>query len=250
MSGLKFTLYELLGYLAPGIVGLLALALVVWAAFLPITPFTVTNYSLTKESIALLVFAAYALGHLIQGLCNFHPSTEKSAKEKGHHSVLVASARKGLSSRCGIELGHYDVGQIAALAQTSLLNTGKTDDFDVFLYREGFYRGSSAAYLLLSGACVFRDFRGQTTLNFSGKVYTLGHAPLVFAAALSLLFAIVFYRRYIRFGTYRLQHLLNFGTLPAKAVDELVGTKAESDVPCLCENSPGKSNGNAASAEE
>ena len=214
MSSLKFTVYEILGYIAPGVIGLGALALIVWTAFLSNHPLPIAPYSLSKEAIGLLVFAAYAIGHLIQGLCNFHPSPEKIAKKKNQHSTLLAGARAGLESQCGFSVVDYEIEDIVVLAQTSLLNTGKTDDFDVFLYREGFYRGSSAAYFVLTGAFLFRAARGHAALKFQGVTHSLGWPPLLFAAAVSLLFAYVFYRRYLRFGSHRLRHLLSFACLP------------------------------------
>ena len=231
MSSLKFTLYEILGYLAPGVVVLGALAIIIWAAFLPDDPLPIAAFSLSKEAIVFGIFVAYAFGHLIQGLCNLHPSPEKSAKKKNQHVTLLAGARLGLTSRCGFPVNDYEIADVAALAQTALLNTGKTDDFDVFLYREGFYRGSSAAYLLLAFAFLFRAFHGSAKLKFDRVVYPLTHSPLFFAAALSLLIAVVFYRRYIRFGAYRLRHLLSFVCLPENASSKTKDGGSERETP-------------------
>ena len=214
MSSIKFTIYEILGYVAPGIIGLAALLLVTWTAFLPQYPLPIKAYSVSKEGVAVGLFTAYALGHLIQGLCNFHPSAETLAHKRKHHTSLLSGARSGLALRCGFPMNDLDVADVAALAQTALLNTGKMDDFDVFLYREGFYRGSCGAYLLLACALLFRAFHGTAMLQFGGASHLLHRSPLFFGAALSLVFAFVFYRRYLRFGTYRLRHLLSFACFP------------------------------------
>ncbi len=229
MQSLRFTIYEILGYVAPGIVSLVALLVFMWAAFLPNAPLLIARYSLSKEEIATLLFATYAFGHLIQGLCNFHSSPEKSAKKSKRHDFLLLGARKTLASRYALDLQNYDIGQIASLAQTSLLQNGKTDDFDVLLYREGFYRGSSASYFLLAIALLFRTYRAGTFIIFHSVLYRLNLAPLGFAAALSLAFAFVFYQRYIRFGNYRLQHLLNFACLPEKTPAKAVGKAKDAD---------------------
>ena len=208
MNSIKFTIYEVLGYLAPGIVTLAAMGLILWAAFLPGRSLMIKAPSYSKEEIALAIFAAYALGHLMQGLCNAHPTPEATAAKKNLHVKLLSGARQTLSARCGFPLDEYRIEDVVALAQASMSLTGKTDGFDVFLYREGFYRGSSGAYTLFGAAIVFRMFRGRTMVNYAGSAYALSPSFLVLSAALSFLFAYVFYRRYIRFGAYRLRHLL------------------------------------------
>ena len=214
MSSLRFTLYEIIGYMAPGVVGLAALSIVFWAAFLPQHAIEIANNSHTKEELALFLFAAYTIGHLVQGLCNYHPSPEKLAERRAKHAALISNARAGLSSRCSMNLDKYDLGQIVALAQTYLLHTGKTEDHEIFLYREGFYRGSSASYALLGVALLFRVFRGETRLVMSGATVDVSPHAIVFLSLISILISVVFYQRYIRFSNYRLQNLLNIACMP------------------------------------
>ena len=170
---LKFTIYEILGYFLPGFVTLAALFVFAWAGFFPHTAMPVAGYSFTKEGIAALLLAAYAAGHLTQGVSNPIANSERIAEKSGKHTALLKRAKEALAERKIISDPDLTFRQVLALAQTWMLNNGRTDDHDVFLYREGFYRGSSLAYVLLGSSLVFRACRASTRVELNGICYDI-----------------------------------------------------------------------------
>lgn len=227
MWSLRVTIYELLGYLAPGVVGLAALALFAWAAFFPQVPIALEPPSLTKEEIALLLFASYTVGHLMQGLSNILKTPEKLKEKSAKQDALVQAAKRSLKSRLNVNFGHLSVQEISSLATARLTDLKKTDIHDVYVYREGFYRGSMAGYILFGAALLFRSLRGATFISVHGAVHQVGLAPILYLLFLSLLTAFVFYKRYVRFGKYRLENLLASLSLPqGRAPEEDSGESA------------------------
>jgi hypothetical protein len=214
MSNLRFTIYEILGYLMPGIVGVAAIAVFYWSAFFPNHPIELANYSLSEEEIAALILTSYFIGHFIQGLCNYLPKPEALMESDKDSEGLIKNAREGMRGRCSLDLGKCKLYELTGAAETVMLQTGKTDTHDVYLYREGFYRGGCASFGLLSLALLFRATRIGASAAIGGKATPISSCLLASTSLLSVLIAIIFYRRYRRFAEYRIKNLLNFVRLP------------------------------------
>ena len=223
MSTLRFTVYEILGYFAPGVIGLLTLVLIYWTSFASNDPISPETYTGTM-CLCIGAFAAYGLGHVLQGISNYHPSAEDRAEKLGHYKHIVQAARKTLHSQCGASLDAHSVRDLIELAQAAVLNSGKTDMYDVLVYREGFYKGSYAGYAFLSMALLFRALRGVAMINLNGTLRLLTPAVFFSAAAFSAFIAFIFYQRYIRFAGHRIRYLLNVACFP---VAEKQDKKAE-----------------------
>lgn len=217
MKSLRITIYEVLGYLAPGMVCLAALCVFIWAAFWPQAPLAIAKYSTGKEEIAFILFTAYMLGHFVQGMSNLHPNAEISIEKERKHIALIEQARSSLARRCKIDTHDYSITHLVGLAQGLLLHSGKTDDHEVFLYREGFYRGSSLSYLLLTIALIVRALCHPATIIISDNRFDLNYSFFVFAIFLSSAISVVFYHRYRRFGRYLILNLLHCACLPEKS---------------------------------
>jgi hypothetical protein len=216
MKSLRFTVYELLGYFAPGGVVFLAVLVFGWAVFFPTASIKIADISFKKETWVFILAVSYTLGHVIQGICNFHISGERMFERKDNNKDLVRNARIALESRCGIATSSYSCSKLAGLCQTLILHVGKMDDHDVFLYREGYYRGSSAAFLLLAIALVIRAVRLGATLTINEQKILIVSGLWLFLIVLSAASSVVFYFRFRRFALYRVANLLNFACLPKK----------------------------------
>ena len=227
MPSLRFTIYEILGYFAPGIVAFVALFVYIWAIFFPHNAFLI-DFSLTKEAIFAFLFLSYSLGHFIQGITNALPRAEDIVEKSPDSSQLIASAKSRIAGKCGIDTKAFGIRQIVSLAQTWLLHHGKTDDHDVFLYREGFYRGSSAAYFLLAIAFLVRGCRGPIAIVGKEFSCSFGGNLMITLSILAFAISVVFFFRFLRFGNYRVQNLLASACLPT-ASDLDSGTKDDNE---------------------
>lgn len=70
LNNFTFTLYEVVGYLLPGGVVLMGLALLYWALFVPAVPLGVGGFQPSLGTWTLIVSVAYVLGHAVQGVGN------------------------------------------------------------------------------------------------------------------------------------------------------------------------------------
>src|SRR5215467_13847510 len=68
MEKLSFTLYEVFGYFLPGVVSVLALAILFWAIFVPAAAIPVHSIELSKLWYLGLILVSYYAGHVLQGL--------------------------------------------------------------------------------------------------------------------------------------------------------------------------------------
>lgn len=214
MNTLRLTVYEILGYFAPGIVALAAIAVFGWSLFAPDMAGIAIGES-GKVSLFGFAFLAYTLGHLVQGVSNLHPSPEDRAERSNTFPHLVDAARANLSARCGRPFDKHSVRDLVELAQASVTNSGKTDMYDVLVYREGFYRGSTTAYILLTGSLLLRAVRRTTLVRIASQTYTIATSAILLLSLLSATIAFVYYRRYIRFADHRVRYLLNIASLPS-----------------------------------
>ncbi|MGA3012174.1 MAG: hypothetical protein ABSD72_18105, partial [Terracidiphilus sp.] len=130
---------------------------------------------------------------------------------------LIASAKSRIALKCGIDTKTFGIRQIVSLTQTWMLHHGKTDDHDVFLYREGFYRGSSAAYFLLAIAFLVRGCRGPIAIVGKDFTCNIGGSLMLTLSILAFAISVVFFFRFLRFGNYRVQNLLASACLPMES---------------------------------
>src|SRR5713226_8810495 len=69
MKALRLTLYEILGYLIPGMMAMLAAILAMWGSFWHTIDTDLVN-SFSRREIVLLLLFAYLLGHIMQAIGN------------------------------------------------------------------------------------------------------------------------------------------------------------------------------------
>ena len=80
MQSLRITLYEVFGYLAPGLIGVAAFAIAVWSIYFPAIPVTSDVIKSRPVFFFLIAFVAYILGHFLQAVGNLHVRAEKRKK--------------------------------------------------------------------------------------------------------------------------------------------------------------------------
>jgi hypothetical protein len=228
MKSLKFTLYELLGYLAPGAVAFGAVILAAWSFFWPSAAWRLGLSSLGKADWIIGLLSAYTLGHLVQGITSFYPGAEKRYEKKKDGASHVKVARDALTSRSVFGVDDLTTEQLVVLCQSFLTNCGKTDDHDVFLYREGYYRGSSASFFLLGLSLGLRGLEGPTAVTMHSLSFFIPVGLWLSSCGLSFFTSLIFFRRYLRFGNYRVGNLLSCAALPLTRSPETPGKSGES----------------------
>ena len=89
------------------------------------------------------------------------------------------------------------------LCDQALVNAASLGDRDVFVYREGFYRGNSVALAFLSISLGLRLIGSPACVLIGARVIAFHRAAITLAAALTAFGAWLAYRRYLRFREYK-----------------------------------------------
>jgi hypothetical protein len=201
---IQVTLYDIFGYLLPGSVAVAALAVLSWSIFWPSHPLVLTS-TIPKVALVCLLFTMYLTGHLVQGLGNLVDSLARRWKlldEMPISSKLADVVRSSTVSRFGSEVESMKAGELFGLCDQTLLCHGSLGDREIFMYREGFYRGNFVALTLLSIAFLFRMASRPIFVSVFGVNAELWRRHVLFAALLSGLGAVLAFRRYIRFAEH------------------------------------------------
>ncbi len=227
----EITLYDVLGYLFPGFIFLVALIVLFWAVFSPTTallPLFQNADDIGEWS--LVVIAAYILGHLVQGIGNAAfrrlPSTRSLVFSRsetaaaGIHRLpepLVSKARSRLAARLEVREEDIDDSLLYQLCDEFVMQSGIKEiisNREIYIYREGFYRGMtvSLALLFLSLMVVMGiTLNPAASLKLSDDLPPANLAMLLPLNSLLVIGTWLSFQRYRRFGGYRVrQALLGF----------------------------------------
>jgi hypothetical protein len=108
----------------------------------------------------------------MQAIGNLHLTAEKREKLCRDCESLQNSAMSALKRNFQIESQGATFRDVLSIAIAVLSQNGNQADYEMFVYREGFYRGASVSLLLCTLAFVLRAFR-QTSIdlgNLHGKL--------------------------------------------------------------------------------
>jgi len=219
----RFTLYDVFGYLLPGVVAMLAILLVVWSAYLPAVP--LAFMALPKQVWLLLVVLAYFAGHFVQALGNAFSDLLERPEERVFGEAADADC-KALVKQAH-SLAHASVGVtnpapmwMYRLCDATVLHFGTTDEREIFVYREGFYRGASVSFALLTIALLVRTVIGRTSLIWNGSQVLVPRSLLLLLVAISVAGCALMVLRFHRFSQYRVRHaLVSFLVLQKKRTE-------------------------------
>jgi hypothetical protein len=209
LADIQVTLYDIFGYLLPGLVTLGALTIFSWAVFAAGTGLSTPRLS-GAWWIAIFV-ASYLLGHLIQAIANlaaariarFGPSALAALDWAPHGSAIPDRLGFGTRPDAKAELWAQ---QVIEAADVIVAQDGKTEDRTVYQYREGFYRGLTVAFTLAFAAVVVRAFVGGDALLGRHTFITTGEYS--FAAATLFLAVVLSHNRWHRFYGYKAHNTL------------------------------------------
>ena len=208
----EITTYDFLGFLIPGMVILLAIL-----AFFGLVTQTEISLGLsfaqdTSAGWLVFVLASYVLGNIAQAIGNM---ILRDQNVEGVDQTQLEAARKRLKDTRIIGDGHLKDRDICDLCDLYMLNSGNGpfgSTRDVYIFREGFYRGITVslgvwvivgiAMLAILAATELPLFSLSSNLSTS-STFVFGGC-LFFTAS-----AILTYQRYKRFKKYRQSHSVN-----------------------------------------
>jgi hypothetical protein len=202
---IQITLYDIFGFLIPGVIMVGAISLFYWTIFWPASTLVIPS-KLPAIALGSFVFAAYLVGHLGQAIGNLLeklPMIRKRLEEALPLSEEVEELlRSTIGARFGKALESLKPRELFALCDQALLHHDSPGEREIFVYREGFYRGNSVALAILAVALAVRMVHAPAVVAVLGATVELYRGPLALACALAALGAWLAFRRYVRFGDH------------------------------------------------
>lgn len=217
---IQLTLYEIFGYLLPGAICTVAVVIFYWGTCLPHAMFPVYKVHPDPLGWAVLTGVSYLFGHLAQGIgTKYLKGAEKVALENGDlvPPPIVLSAKERAATIVGVEPEDMDAVSLFRLADEYTLQKGVVGDREIFVYREGFYKGCTVALALLCIALLIRRFGGSTAIGFPSYVYYMSGIQVLAIALVVAVASQLCRQRFRRFGIYRVSRaIFAFLTLSQK----------------------------------
>jgi len=204
---LQISLYDIFGYLLPGAIIFFALVVIFWSLFWPTLPLALKS-SLPLMAIVGLIFGAYLLGHLGQGIGNLVEKLPVVKRRREANLPLSAElaelVRDAVAVRFGKKARSLNLKDISLLCDQALVFAGSSGDREIFVYREGFYRGNSVALALLAVALMLRLAVGSPTLvAFECAQVEIHRSQVALAVLIAGFGALLSFLRYLRFGDHK-----------------------------------------------
>jgi hypothetical protein len=189
LENFAFTLYEIFGYLFSGAMGLLGLMLLYWALFVPKVPLGIATFQPGFGTWTVIVVVSYVLGHASQAAGNI---------------FLRSIERQSAAELTGVPADHLQPHWIYRILDEYAVQNGKPGDRDMFIYREGFYRGTCISLFFLAATLLVRGTFPGTSIQFTRWLLPVSTVQLLTTAGICAGLALLFLKRYRRFTEYRI----------------------------------------------
>jgi len=200
----RATLYDLFGYLIPGIVTAVGLLLV--GVAISGTGHGDLAWVAESAPAVLALVLCYALGHLSQAAGNLVLPTEHALVylEPGEYAAdVLRRAKQLLGERIGIDAAALEAERCMALMGECRTLVAPDEEHEMYVYREGFYRGMAMASAVLVVAFVVTAMRGSARVALPGAAICVGTRGALLVGAACLVAAGLFVARLWRFQCYR-----------------------------------------------
>lgn len=116
---------------------------------------------------------------------------------------MSGRARQVAAELTGIPAEEIESNWVYRVLDEYTVQAGKPGDRDMFIYREGFYRGTCIALFFLSAALLVRMAFSGTSVQFSKWLFPVSFWQLLLTAAITGGLGWLFFQRYKRFTEYR-----------------------------------------------
>ncbi|HKM85526.1 MAG TPA: hypothetical protein VJW96_04915 [Terriglobales bacterium] len=209
-ESLRFTLYEILGYLMPGLIAAAALTISLWTIFRGDSVLPLSLWRLSPTGVLAVLFVAYVIGHLVQALANpVLKGADKRIMSDNDPAILVAKQRAAkLFQGTTVNISEICDTWLERVMDERCIRVGQQGDREIFTYREGFYRGSTVASVLFCAGLVVCIFTGKLRLLVGDTVFAPSRCELSVVLLISALGAWGLYKRFQRFSEYRVNRVI------------------------------------------
>lgn len=211
MNSIQITLYELLGYLFPGMIALLSVWTGLHALFWPRAPLPLWADSSSNKTIIVLLLVAYLLGHMVQGLANVLQRFPLVKPDHNFHlpAELKTCLRAALSTQYRVNADKLTISDIFDFCDEVLLHYKSVGEREIFTYREGFYRALFVSLALLTlAAAILGSASPGASILLSDKTILVPRGFFFSIGILSAVGALIALQRYKRFARYRIPRCL------------------------------------------
>jgi hypothetical protein len=212
LGDLRVSLYDVFGYLFPGAISLASITILAWSLFLGTEALPIR--ALPYAAWIVIAVSAYISGHLTQAVANVlleilpRKARHRRAIFRDLPAQIVGCAAVRVRDLFGTDLADEPYW-LYRVSDEAVVQAGKNSDREIFVYREGFYRGLAVSFSALAAALVVRACVSQSAVVSvlqSNVVLSRGMVNSiagVCAAASALSFL-----RYRRFADYRIGHAI------------------------------------------
>lgn len=116
---------------------------------------------------------------------------------------LSQLVRDAVAARFGERARSLTPKDLALLCDQALICVGAPGEREIFVYREGFYRGNCVALALLGLTLVLRLVWTPAVIYLADARIEIHRGPLALAAVTAALGTWLSFRRYLRFSTQK-----------------------------------------------
>ncbi|RPD43761.1 hypothetical protein DNI29_23155 [Hymenobacter sediminis] len=221
MGELRASLYDIFGYFLPGLVATAGLRLLLWVIVYPTKQLSITPFAEPTVLLAVAVIA-YLVGHLLHAIGNEirvtrSPSTVPTPKPTGWRRIFARSqvsatalalADQRIEGCFGTAFLALSPEEKAELLDEARVLHERVNEREVYIYREGFYRGMTVACVIVFIALLVSLRAAALTLTTEKAAYAALRSERLILTLLVGCSAFLFWKRMLRFAYYKTSRAL------------------------------------------
>lgn len=208
-ESLNFTLYEIFGYLMPGLVAFAGIIVLFWVVFHGESVLPLSLWRISSSGILAILFIAYLLGHAVQALANvIFTGADREVISDVKNPIIAVARTRAQAMFPEIEKELDDHMWLVRVMDECCIQGGHEGDREIFTYREGFYRGAMLAALVFGTGILMSAVIGNLKFRIGEAVLIPSRWELGLALLITLLLALGFYKRFQRFSQFRVSRVI------------------------------------------
>jgi hypothetical protein len=157
--------------------------------------------------VVCLILIAYLAGHLGQGVGNLMEKLPAVRRTLETNLPISADLTKLVHDAVAVRFGEtarsLKPKELSLLCDQALICAGSPGEREIFVYREGFYRGNCVALAFLGLTLILRLVWSPSFLFVVHKSFELHRRELALAAIIAWLGSWLSFNRYLRFACHK-----------------------------------------------